>query len=105
VTGPGGTGKSYLLKALKDWCIQSGHKPLLLAPTGIAANNISGGTIHSILSLFTRVTTYNSSIFLGDLERANAHDKEVEVAGNCFLALALKLSLRTKLYAKGSRLD
>jgi hypothetical protein len=70
VTGPGGTGKSFLLKALQAWCDYSGFKPLLLAPTGLAANNVSGKTIHSTLSLFTNGSTYNSSIFSGEQGRA-----------------------------------
>jgi ATP-dependent DNA helicase PIF1 len=63
ITGPGGTGKSFLLRSLVDWCTISKKKPLLLAPTGIAANNISGQTIHSALSLFSEESTYVSSIF------------------------------------------
>lgn len=71
ITGPGGTGKSFLLKALEAWCARSRQTPLLLAPTGIAANGISGRTIHSVLSLFSGGGVYKSSIFSGDPERAN----------------------------------
>ncbi len=71
VTGPGGTGKSFLLKSLETWCQRSRQKPLLLAPTGIAANNISGKTIHSALSIFSDSSVYRSSIFSGDPNRAN----------------------------------
>jgi hypothetical protein len=71
VTGPGGTGKSFLLKALEAWCIRSRQKPLLLAPTGIAANNVTGRTIHSTLSLFNQGGSYRSSIFGYDPERAD----------------------------------
>ena len=41
VTGPGGTGKSFLLKSLEVWCYQLKHKLLLLAPIEITVNNIS----------------------------------------------------------------
>ena len=71
VTGPGGTGKSFLLKSLEAWCYRSKRKPLLLAPTGIAANNISGQTIHSALSTFSDGCVYRSSIFSGDSSRAD----------------------------------
>jgi len=47
VTGPGGTGKSFLLKSLQHWCDTSRNSCVLLAPTGIAARNIDGETIHS----------------------------------------------------------
>jgi ATP-dependent DNA helicase PIF1 len=70
VTSPGGTGKSFLLKSLESWCQRSRQKPLLLAPTGIAANNVSGKTIHSALSAFSDGSVYRSLIFLGDSTRA-----------------------------------
>jgi ATP-dependent DNA helicase PIF1 len=44
ITGKAGTGKSTLLKY---FCQQSKHKIVVVAPTGIAALNISGQTIHS----------------------------------------------------------
>ena len=42
VTGPGGTGKSYLLQALEYWFKGRGLTYLKMAPTGIAAVNIGG---------------------------------------------------------------
>jgi len=44
VTGKAGTGKSYLLKHFK---INTNKKVLFTAPTGVAALNIGGVTIHS----------------------------------------------------------
>ena len=48
ITGNGGCGKSHLAKPLS---YHSGEpetpKVLLLAPTGVAAVNVSGNTIHS----------------------------------------------------------
>ena len=52
VTGLGGTGKSFLLKALQYWCNISHQKNILLAPIEIAARNIDGQTIYSALSIF-----------------------------------------------------
>ena len=54
VTGPAGTGKSYLLHSLLSWFEMSKIEFLVLASTGIAANNINGQTIHSALSIFQR---------------------------------------------------
>ena len=71
VTGPGGTGKSFLLKSLESWCQQSRQKPLLLAPTRIAANNISGKTIYLALLVFFNSSVYRLSIFLEDPSQAN----------------------------------
>ena len=44
ITGKAGTGKSYLLK---EFAKRTDKKILLLAPTGIAAINIQGTTLHS----------------------------------------------------------
>ena len=60
VSGPGGTGKSYLINYLAELCRRhtaqlhragSTNGMLLCAPTGVAAANISGKTIHSIFKL------------------------------------------------------
>jgi len=56
VMGTTGTGKSYLIRAIRDrLCTMagSGSEPpvLVIAPTGVAAFNINGATIHSTLSI------------------------------------------------------
>jgi len=51
VTGPGGTGKSYLLRAIQHWCDASQQPCVLLAPTGIAARNIDGIEYHPLWAL------------------------------------------------------
>ena len=44
VTGKAGTGKSFLLEALK---LSTTKRTLVVAPTGIAALNVGGATLHS----------------------------------------------------------
>ncbi|KAI5699214.1 hypothetical protein M8J76_012092 [Diaphorina citri] len=52
VSGVGGTGKSYLIKTLKTWIKHSLNKMVAIsAPTGVAAYNIEGITIHRLLQL------------------------------------------------------
>ena len=65
VTGPGGTGKSYLLQALEYWFQSRGMVYLKTALTGIAAVNIGDQTIHSILSISPRPINgnYQSLLF------------------------------------------
>ena len=48
ITGKAGTGKSTLLKYFKA---NTGKKIIVLAPTGVAAVNIGGQTIHSFVRL------------------------------------------------------
>jgi ATP-dependent DNA helicase PIF1 len=48
VTGRAGTGKSTLLRAFAK---SVGHQLLIAAPTGIAALNVGGETLHSLFRL------------------------------------------------------
>ncbi|KAF5326514.1 hypothetical protein D9611_000713 [Ephemerocybe angulata] len=54
--GAGGTGKSRVLDALKEFFTSRGerHRLRLASFTGVAASNISGSTLHSALSLVQR---------------------------------------------------
>ncbi|MDX1532686.1 MAG: AAA family ATPase [Nitrosopumilaceae archaeon] len=54
VGGPGGVGKSFLVDCIRD---ELAETALFLAPTGIAALNIMGATIHSTFSLPLGVCT------------------------------------------------
>ena len=51
VSGTAGTGKSYLIHCLR---LLLQHQVVVAAPTGVAAFNIDGQTLHSLLSLPTR---------------------------------------------------
>ena len=53
LTGEGGTGKTMLIDALQYFFEKTNnlHKLLLTATTGIAATNINGNTIHSMVAL------------------------------------------------------
>lgn len=47
IMGTAGTGKSYLINIIREKL----HNSIVLAPTGVAAFNIQGSTIHSALSI------------------------------------------------------
>ncbi|KAJ7136455.1 hypothetical protein C8R43DRAFT_859071, partial [Mycena crocata] len=51
--GPGGTGKSRVINALRDYFVGCGEarRFRLASYTGVAARNISGMTLHSALML------------------------------------------------------
>ena len=52
VSGEGGTGKSFLIKTIRQWIKQIiGKDTAVTAPTGIAAFNIEGLTIHRLFQL------------------------------------------------------
>ena len=52
VTGSGGVGKSYIIQQIRE---QIKNETLFVAPTGIAAVNIDGATIHKTFGLNTSI--------------------------------------------------
>jgi DNA replication protein DnaC len=50
ITGPAGTGKSQLIRDIKDQLDKNGKSYKCLAPTNLAALNIKGSTIHKFVS-------------------------------------------------------
>ncbi len=53
ITGKAGTGKSTLLS---HFCATTRKKPVVLAPTGVAALNVKGQTIHKFFNFYIDVT-------------------------------------------------
>lgn len=52
ISGVGGTGKSHLIKLIKAWVkVELNSEVIIAAPTGIAAFNVQGLTIHRLLKL------------------------------------------------------
>lgn len=51
LTGRAGTGKSHVTKKAMDELDKLGKKYIAIAPTGVAANNIGGVTVHSMFSI------------------------------------------------------
>ncbi|KIY62961.1 hypothetical protein CYLTODRAFT_360717, partial [Cylindrobasidium torrendii FP15055 ss-10] len=56
IGGPGGTGKSHIYQAIREFYaeIKNEGQLLFMAPTGVAAANIGGSTIASTLSTMMR---------------------------------------------------
>ncbi|CAG8828464.1 3429_t:CDS:1, partial [Cetraspora pellucida] len=63
ITGPAGTGKSYIIHLIIKMLNQRRSNYLLLAPTGVAAQNIGGRTIHSELQLTSTQSGFTSKAF------------------------------------------
>lgn len=51
ITGKAGTGKTTVLRELTFQCRRKKKNVVVLAPTGVAAKNAEGVTIHSFLHL------------------------------------------------------
>ena len=61
IHGPGGSGKSVILRAVAHKLRQAGIGVVIAAPTGVAAFNINGITLHSALSLPVTNNSYGKS--------------------------------------------
>jgi len=61
LTGSAGTGKSFIIQQFKLFLERSKRPYLLLAPTGVAAQNIGGKTIHSELKIASTASTDTGS--------------------------------------------
>ena len=81
VTGPGGTGKSFLLHTLVAWCNDRRLMTLKMAPTGIAAENVGGKTIHSSLHINSQGSSDHGSLVSGIFRTEDSLDdlKKVRV--------------------------
>jgi hypothetical protein len=63
ITGPAGTGKSFIINIIIEDLKGKGSNYLLLAPTGVAATNIGGQTIHSALRIHETFNGFQSLAF------------------------------------------
>lgn len=59
LTGNAGTGKSFVLEKAIEQMNKHGHNYVAAAPTGIAAFNIGGQTIHSLLKIRPQILMSN----------------------------------------------
>jgi len=53
--GKGGSGKSFLTRYIIDYCRKNSRSVMICAPTGIAALNIGGSTIHRTFGVPARI--------------------------------------------------
>src|SRR5439155_13844729 len=63
ITGPAGTGKSYVINLIIDDLKRKKSKYLLMSSTGISAQNINGKTIHSALRISESNGKFKTLIF------------------------------------------
>ena len=68
VCGSAGTGKSYLINCIKEML---GSECILAAATGVAAFNIGGQTLHSLLRIPLQKTSFSNvqGLSLRDLQK------------------------------------
>ena len=100
ITGSGGTGKTYMTKLIIDW-LKSQHKTYLLtAPTGVAAQNVGGVTLHSAFRLTQSGSGYQSLAFY-DLEfKKQLQSIEVLIIDEISMVSAILFNFISNLLAR-----
>lgn len=63
ITGSAGNGKSFIILVLLEYFQRIGHRYLLMASTGIAAQNIGGTKLHSALRITLDERGFRTLIF------------------------------------------
>jgi DNA replication protein DnaC len=63
ITGPAGNGKSFIINLITNELNNKNQEYLLMAPTGVAAQNIGGHTIHSLLRIHSYGSSYQTLAF------------------------------------------
>lgn len=76
ITGSGGTGKSYIINLIINMLNRRSSNYLLLAPTGVAAQNIGGQTIHSALRISTSHESFRTRAYAD--KDLNDHLKKID---------------------------
>lgn len=79
ITGAAGTGKSFLLNQLELWFDAQRLHSLKMAPTGIAALNINGTTVHSALRIRSRESGYGYESLALSTEESKSQLRKVRV--------------------------
>lgn len=75
LSGKAGTGKSFIVKEVMRILNEQKKKVVALAPTGVAANNINGQTIHSFFSLNPYgVMNFETTNFLKSQKKKLIHE-------------------------------
>jgi hypothetical protein len=100
ITGSGGTGKTFITKLIIDWIKTQNKMYLLTAPTGVAAQNVGGSTIHSALRLTYSASGYQSLAFY-DLEfKKKLQDIKILIIDEISMVSATLFNFISNLFAR-----
>ena len=74
ISGKAGTGKTFLINALKNYFIANSIPFIVCASTGIAASILNGKTVHSAFGLFTKKNENCEDVYCSlDIAKENGY--------------------------------
>ncbi|GES97445.1 Pif1-like helicase domain-containing protein [Rhizophagus clarus] len=100
LTGSAGTGKSFMINQLITYLTNQNKKYLLMAPTGVAANNINGQTIHAALHIRNTQNYFETLSYYNIQQRQELNKIEVIIIDEISMVSANLLTFISSLFAK-----
>ena len=100
LTGSAGTGKSFMVQQIKDYLTNKNIKYLLMAPTGVAAQNIGGKTIHSALHIRNTQTYFETLSHHNEQQQKELSQIKAIIIDEVSMVSSILLSYISQLFAK-----
>ncbi len=100
LTGLAGTGKSFMIQLLITHLTNQNKKYLLMAPTGVAAKNINGQTLHAALHIRNTQNYFETLSHYNIQQRQELSQVEVIIIDEVSMVSASLLTFVSSLFAK-----
>ncbi|GBB91982.1 hypothetical protein RclHR1_19480001, partial [Rhizophagus clarus] len=100
LTGSAGTGKSFITQQIVNFLTKKNIKYLLMAPTGVAAKNIDGQTIHSALHIRNTQVYFETLSYYNDQQKKELSQIKAIIIDEVSMVSSAFLSFISSLFAK-----
>lgn len=100
LTGSAGTGKSFMIQQIVNFLQSKNTKYLLMAPTGVAAQNVGGQTIHSALHIRNTQTYFETLSHYNEQQKKELSQINAIIIEEVSMVSSKLLSFISLLFAK-----
>ncbi|EXX54012.1 AAA family ATPase [Rhizophagus irregularis DAOM 181602=DAOM 197198] len=100
LTGLAGTGKSFMIQQIVNFLKVKNIRYLLIAPTGVAAQNVGGQTIHSALHIRNTQTYFETLSHYNEQQQIELSQIDAIIIEEVSMVSSILLSFISKLFAK-----
>ena len=100
LTGSAGTGKSFMIQQIVNFLNSKNTKYLLMAPTGVAAKNVDGQTIHSALHIRNTQTYFETLSHYNNQQKEELSQIKFLIIEEVSMVSSILLSFISLLFAK-----
>jgi hypothetical protein len=99
------TGKSFIIQQITNFLTNKKIKYLLMAPTGVAAQNINGQTIHSALHIRNTQTYFKTLSHYNNQQTEKLRQIKAIIIDEVSMVSSTLLSFISLLFAKVNRVS